>query len=1128
MSGNPALDPVRSVAVIASAGSGKTWQLVSRIVRLLLAGAEPGGILALTFTRKAAAEMRERVDARLREFALADAGALDRLLGEIDLEPDAALRSTAQGLYERLLHAPFGFRATTLHAFCQDLLSRFAVEAGLSPGFTLLESDREVRREARAALLRAIQQQPDGVEAQALARLVGGGGAEVTLLGWLDGFLALRPDWRAYAEGIDDADLLARYAGDLADLLDLDPDDERDPVDVLLTQPFEDLLDRWIGLLTPIKGLGSLKPEFAAGVLAEREAEARLEAARSFLTSAGERRSYSLKKGVSDALFADIAATYEAICAVIEDVASRRNARRNYQRSLDAVTLGLSLLRHYDARLAAANAVDFGDLEWRAYRLLRGPDADWIGYRLDRRIEHLLLDEFQDTNPTQWALLRPLLAQMADDQAERPRTAFVVGDAKQSIYGFRRARPELLAEASRELVERLAGRSMTLDASRRSSPAVIAFVNALYAGDDGAAIDFRRHDTHRQADWGAVEVLPVIEPDAAEAAAAKLAKKARAAAGVPETLRDPLTEPRADEDAALAAREGAQLAERLLALHAARLPVADGSTARALRWGDVMILSRQRTQLPAIESALAAAGIPFTGAARGGLLATPLAQDLMALLRWLEIPARSLDLAQVLRSPLFAVDDAELILLAAARAHGHDWWPRLIALADAGAATPRLARARLRLGQWLELARRLPAHDLLDRIDADGGLAARWAAAAPADRRVRANLGSLLQQVLDIDEGRYPTLARLNRALADLAEAGQDAPDEAPPSAGDAVRVMTVHASKGLEAPLVVLVNAAPRVQNRNTGWLADWPADAERPGPPLLIGSKAERDRASQAAVDARSEREARENLNLLYVATTRARQYLLVSASRSAAPKGPDPSWYGRCATALDRLTGQHGAAEPLPAAPAASRAFRHGALPPAVDPAIAPCPPPAIDARLRERFADRPEHAAPSGGGPQHDPDAARRGIAIHALLECLATAPALADAALLARLGTLAGEPPDADEAAPWIAEARRVLAAPALAALLDPARVVRAWNEVPVSWVDPDGRPQSGVVDRLVDSGERLIVIDYKTAARPDATVLLDRHRAQLLAYRAAIGAAFPGRVVDAGLLLTATAEWLAL
>lgn len=1126
---NPALDPAASVAVIASAGSGKTWQLVSRIVRLLLAGAEPGGILALTFTRKAAAEMRERVDERLRAFALADDRQLDALLAEIDLVPDSGLAARARGLYERLLHAPFGFRATTLHAFCQDLLSRFAVEAGLAPGFTLLESDREVRREARAALLRAIQQQPDGADAQALARLVAGGGSESTLLGWLDGFLALRPDWRAYAEGVAEDELPVKYAADVADLLGVDPDDPVDPVTACEAPAFVEALSALHDLLREHGSVGQFGHEQLAPALAAATPEARCRlAALGLFTGKGERRSFKPAKKIPAAAGERMSALYDALCTQVERVENARRARANFDRSVDALQLGLSLLRHYDARLAARNAVDFGDLEWHAYRLLRGPDAEWIGYKLDRRIEHLLLDEFQDTNPTQWSLLRPLLAQMADDEAERRRTAFVVGDPKQSIYGFRRARPELLAEASRELQARLGGVETTLNASRRSSPAIIGFVNALYAGDDGARIGFVAHDTHRRADWGAVEILPAIELDAAEALAAKDAKAARKAAGVPEVLRDPLTTPRRDDDATLSAREGAQLAERLLALHAAGLPVADGGGARRLRWSDVMILARQRTHLGAIEAALAAAGIPFVGAAAGGLLGTPLAQDLMALLRWLEIPARGLDLAQVLRSPLFAIDDDELARLAAARAHGHTLWSRLLGLAEAGEATPRLARARLRLGQWLDLTRRLPAHDLLDRIDAEGGLAARYAAAAPQDRRVRANLGALLQQVLDIDEGRYPTLARLNRALADLAEAGNDAPDEAPPSAGDSVRVMTVHASKGLEAPLVVLVNASPKDSNRSGGWLADWPAEAERPNAPLLIGGKADRDAASEAAVQARKAREDTEALNLLYVATTRARQYLLVSASRRVAPK-VDSTWYGRCAAAIARQIEADGEAEPLPGAPAGSRVSRHGRLPAAADPApAADGSTLAIDPRLAQRVADRPEYAAPSGHGPLRDPDAARRGIAIHALLEALTGHGPADDEHLIARLSAVLDEPADAEEAAPWLAEARRVRATPALAPLLEAGHVRQAWNEVPVSWVGADGRAQFGIVDRLVDAGDRLVVIDYKTAPRPDDADLAARHGAQLAAYVSAIRLAFPDRPVEAGLLLTATARWLPL
>lgn len=1121
---NLALDPARSVSVVASAGSGKTWQLVSRVVRLLLAGSDPGGILALTFTRKAAAEMRERVESRLRELAFASDEALNRELAGLDLQPDEAQRALARSQYERLLQAPFGLRALTLHAFCQDLLTRFAIEAGIPPGYTLVEDERELLAAAWTSLLDTLRREPDSAEALAFRQLIDDGASEHQLRSWLDGFIQQRSDWRALVQDWPDEEQIASYSTMLADELGVDPDDTTPPEAVLMRPEFFEQLTLAHDLLVAFGGLGHLKADVPAAALAATDALARLAAAEKFLTD-GERRKLKIKAKVSQAEFARFMAVYDAICTTLETISSARIARRNWQRGVAAATLGIRLLAARDEALRARNALGFDDLEWQAWKLLRGPDRDWVQYKLDRRIDHLLLDEFQDTSPTQWSLLLTILDNMADDQ-ERPRSAFVVGDPKQSIYGFRRANPELLLRAGEHLRDRLAGITMPLNKSRRSAPAVIAFVNALFTGEDATAIGFEPHATWREQDWGAVEVLPRVVPEA-EALAAAAADKLDRKQLVVTALRDPLTEALADEEQSLAAREGAQVAARIRALIAARLPVAvDGQPPRALVYADVMILARERTHLRAIEQALADARIPFVGSARGGLLDTLLARDLMALLRLLDSPQRDLDLAQVLRSPMFAASDEDLVQLALARDDGRDWWSRLQVLAARKAGSAILIRAAGAIGEWLAAASRLPAHDLLDRIDNELDLASRYEAAMPADRRIRVNLGALMQQVLNIDQGRYPTLGRLNQALAKLAAAGKDAPDEAPPATADAVRVMTVHASKGLEAPAVFVVNTAPTPSSRDAGWLVDWPSDADRPGAFVLIGAKPERDARSDELIEARRKKQDREVLNLLYVASTRARQYLFISAF---AQKQEDRlrRWHQHAVDAMNRLVADQGN-QPLDDAPEGTLGIRLGAFP--VLPAIVAVDAEAVPAespQLRVRLPPLPRSAAsPSGHGAARDPDAVLRGRAIHWLIEQLARGLALQAEGLVARLETQFGETVDPSLSGGWLAEAQAVFTAPSLAMLFEARSLRRAWNEVPVQWQTRDGSQCSGVIDRLTDDGERLWIIDYKTAPRPDAEHLVAQHRAQLEAYAEAIGKVFPGRAIRAGLVLTATARWL--
>jgi ATP-dependent helicase/nuclease subunit A len=1129
-----ALDPGRSVVVTASAGSGKTWLLTSRVLRLLLEGHNPGSILALTFTRKAAAEMGERINQRLHALAYGDAAAVETELERLGLTPEPQTLLRARRLYETLLFSPYPPRAMTLHAFCQDVLSRFALEAGIPPGFALIEAEGALQRRAWRQVLANAHRFPQSPEAQALRDLIELGCSERRLESLVYGFLGRRADWWAYVEdggaGPDSVDAeiaLAQSrlhtalqqssggAATLAATADHAAELDGDAFTARLR-----ILWRWIDRVGGLPSIRSDGIEAALSLVGDQRFAMLIEA---LFTQAGEPYKFRLAKAKRAALSEDEAGHFEfthgEIVASVQQARDSRNRQACVKRTVAALQLGTATLAELRRELVFARALSFADLEWQAYRLLRQPDgAEWVRCKLDQKIDHLLIDEFQDTNPTQWRMLLPLLEEMAAGDAGHARSVFIVGDVKQSIYGFRRAEPELMDTARRWMSASLHALTVPLNASRRSAPAIIDFVNALFEQTDlGTAIGFVRHSTFRSEDWGRIEVAPPIErgprPNAAENGT--------------QPMRNPLTTPREVDEETRAQREGRQVAERIRTLIASRIAVRGDAGERAIHYGDVMILARSRTHLRAIEQALTEARIPYVGSSRGSLLDTAEASDLVALLRFLDAPHRNLELAHVLRSPLFAASDDDLVALAnrsSSVEHGPPVWFDL--LDDVAVGRPALQRASTLLRAWLPLATRLPAHDLLDRIFAEADAANRYEAALPAvpAARVRANLGAFIQLALEADSGRYPTLAGFIDYVGEMDRGGivaADAPDESPPpAAGAQVRVMTIHAAKGLEAAAVFLVNAGRVAVSRTPRWLIEWPAGAERPSHFLATGDAGEREPLSEELATLQRRREAREDLNLLYVAVTRARQFLHVSGFR-ASQAGDRSCWHDHAVQALERLAGN--TAQPLAgAAPATmhygSGEVRHSFA--AKTAASEPIADPRLQAPIPGRTAPAGDPHAPTGDEP-FDAEAARRGSAIHRLLQMLSSGETTDETRLRRRLEAQLGETVDDAEFAAWLQAATAVVTAPSLALFFDRTRYQRAWNEVPFS----DGG-RDGAIDRLVDDGTTLWILDYKTDALSDSGTLITRHRPQLSRYAAAIGRIWSDRQVRCGLVAVQTRAWV--
>lgn len=1115
------LNPAHNSVVMASAGTGKTWQLVTRLLRLLLSGAKPGAILAITFTRKAATEMETRLLQRLYALASADTETLRQQLREAGAPLDTTTIVRARRLHEELLRSPRPLRTTTFHAFCQEILRRFPLEADVPPGFELLESHSEVADAAWQALLNEVATAPQSPLARQLELLLAYCGEMSNLRSALFSFLEHRGDWWAFVE--DEADSVAFASDKLRKQLGIDPDNN--PLQQLFDNTLESQLAEFVALLARHPGVENARQldQLAMARDTTRSLAERFESLQSaLLTKDGNPRARKASKVQAKNMGG--AAQEARFLELAEIVTARTLTARQQLAAIDSwrfnslwYRVGVQLLVHFQRIKDEQRLLDFTDLEWRSYRLLaQGDNAHWVQYKLDQRIDHLLVDEFQDTNPTQWRMLLPLLEEMAVGGQERNRSVFLVGDAKQSIYRFRRANPQLFSAAQEWLETHMQASTFPLHSSRRSSPAIIECVNKLFTQPQlhGALCDFVPHTTHLEELWGQVMVLP--QPLAEEAE-----EKHPAAAG----LRNPLQQPRAEPEEVGALLEARQIATTIQRLITEQIPVGSGAHARPLHYGDIMLLLRTRTRVAYFEQALREASIPFIGADRGTLLESLEVRDMIALIQTLLTPFDNLALATVLRSPLGACSNEDLLTLASATRD--TWWVRLT---QGTALSPPLHRMAELLTQWHNVAGQLPIHDLLDRIYCEGNVLERYEAAYPDHLRprVRANLVRFLELALEVDSGRYPSLNHFVARLEQLRESQSDAPDEAPSSESQRVRIMTIHASKGLESPVIFLADTGNSESRDQATYraLVRWPTEAARPENFILVGRKAERDCHTAQLLEIDKSEARRESANLLYVAVTRARQILFVTGSAATRGNGDD-SWYALLRSALDPLATvpaeQAVLLEKGEAPQAATSSDSHVVR---LDTAL--CVPTGLSGPLPVEKG--PYEIAPSRSG-QHswhlaidgDEEGRLRGIAIHRILQLLSCGGTKDEGALLRIVAAELSMPVDDNELRAWLIEARRVVEHPSFTPIFVSAATTMVHCEVPLLYSNEAGNTVHGIIDRLIVTPDEALIIDYKThrAATPlTIPALAETYREQLHLYAAGIRQLWPGKRIRTYLLFT--------
>lgn len=1129
-----AVDPRETVWLSASAGTGKTQVLSSRVLRLLLQpGVDPSQILCLTFTKAGATEMAARINGTLAQWVRLGDETLFQRLEAIGAPSGPGARAKARTLFAKVLDCPGGgLRIDTIHAFSQWLLAAFPQEADLVPGTRPME-DRErviLARQVLSDLLVAAETDPVGdpqlLDAVADLSLRLGPDAVQTFLlrcasaretwfgpgSWQE---PMRPHvLRLLGLPSDaDADWLAAMCAD-------------DAFDVASLRRCLDVNHSW-GTKTGLGHVDTIS-EWLLGTPSQRVAG--LSSLRgAFLTAKGEMRSITSQSKIDP----DYGEYCARVAVSIERVSAAQALLALADRLVPALRLGRAFALAWDEAKQREGLIDFDDQIRRAAALLSSKEqADWIRYKLDRQFDHILVDEAQDTNAAQWSIIFAMAEEFWAGLGQRGdlmRTLFVVGDYKQAIFRFQGTSPENFrkaAERVRGFMDEAAANArmlrsnhqarslldLGLDRSFRTAQPVLDFVDAAIAGIGHAGFGLAKPADAHEGDRDRPGYVALWQP-------------------VGTATADADEEDEGEEG--WLAKPDRQMAERIARQIAGWLdPQGPGfllhkGGRRRAGAGDIMILVRQRKDLAGlIVARLHASGVPVAGVDRLRLGAPLAVKDLVAALRFAAQPLDDLNLAALLVSPLVGWTQEQLLQ------HGYREGPvRLWEHLRGRSDDPEVAAVLDHLGLLLAKADfGTPQHML------------QWLLAGPwqARKRLVARLGREANDPIDeLVNAAHAYAATGTASLAGFLawfDAGDGELKREADNAAGLVRVMTVHGSKGLQAPIVILADATNDPERSRDGGLdLTDPANEDRkiPLPPLGKQDKVGRIRE---AIDANRAADEQEHWRLLYVAMTRAEEALFVGGALGTKDKGVPPakSWYA----ALRALfTPEQEVADvvwshrcdwgtPPEAAPpceAAARTTEDAAALPSWLTALPPEEPrptrPLAPSALGEE--DAPDPPWPPGAGQ----DAARRGTLVHKLLERL---PDVAEGdrteAGRAWLARSAADLPEAEQDS-LLSGALAVLAEPEWAEVFAPGSLA----EVPVAAL-VGGQVVAGTIDRLVVEAGRVRIVDFKTARRPPAS-LTEVPRAvlrQMAAYVAALEVTFPGRRVEAALLYTAAPRLIAL
>jgi ATP-dependent helicase/nuclease subunit A len=1111
-------DPGWSAWVSASAGSGKTKVLGDRVLRLLLGNVPPAKILCLTFTKAAAAEMSNRVAERLASWAAASQDDLRREIRELTGGRNTdELVPVARRLFARVLDTPGGMKIMTIHAFCQSLLRRFPLEAEVAPHFTLIE-ERDATAllgEARDEMLNAARSGSDAALRQALDGVVAR-----MLEGRLNDLMKELFGRRARFERlIDSADMPAIRTA-LRTTLGVGAEETRESV---LGEAVVDMACNPKVLRRAADALaqGSSKDQKRAETLRTWIEADRVERVATFdaycgvfFKKDGEIFETLATKG-SVRAWADVATCLAAEAARLDQVRARLRAVEVAAATEALIHVSADVLRRYTRRKGAAAQLDYEDLILKTVDLLQRPGiAPWVLYKLDGGIDHVLIDEAQDTNPEQWRVIVALTEEFFAGQgtSENPRSIFAVGDRKQSIFSFQGAAPDEFLRFRQHFHDRAERfNPVELKTSFRSTQAVLEIVDTVFGGAAraGVAVDQEtiQHTVSRIGEYGEIVVWPI----------AAAVKTDPPLPWQPPTVRE------------LAAAPEARLAESIAAEIAHLIATAgtrQRGEARRVGPGDIMILVRNRTKfMDLMVRALKRRSIPVVGVDRMTLLDQIAVMDLIAFCRFLLLPDDNLNLAALLKSPLIGVTEEELFDLCVDR-EGKSVWQRVQELAD---RMPAAQRARDLLAPFLNRAGfATPYEQLAELLEAEGGR-----------RRLYARLGDECGEAIDeflnlalAYEARHAP--NLQDMLAWMEQGELQVKRDLDEGAGR-VRIMTVHGAKGLEAPVVFLADQRRRPQPMSGLFWIDV-GDAQLP---LWSPNKASDDPVAAEARRAALQRQLEEENRLLYVALTRAEERLYLTGWRGLQTI-TEPSWHDHVREAATKL---QATTEPRPAALSGpeegweGETLRVSAGAPinAVEAPAAASAEIALPAWLDAPIPDVPDPPRPLTPSRPSEPDPAtlsplgedqgwryQRGRVIHHLLEML---PQLPHDARLGAAQTFVARRSSAVPAAERDALARDVAAVldvPDFAAIFGPDS--RAEVPVVATRRGPDGRTEvvSGQIDRLVVLPDEVWVVDFKSnrPAPMQVTHVSQQYVRQLRAYRSALASLYGDRKIRCFLLWT--------